>query len=207
MKKDLPEVPVSLSMKRELARKGIHLLSLSVPLVYSYDLLSFPSIVKILAVVTLVFFTVDLLRLKTAYLGRPFFKLFGGLIRNHESQALTGSTFLLLSFTVSILVFTKPVAIAVMYYTVLGDGMASLVGKKWGRARFGRKSIEGSAACLLTCLAVGASVTGLSVPIVIAGACVATMVECLSRGIDDNLSIPLITGFVMVAWEWLSCSG
>ncbi len=194
-------------MKRELARKGIHLLSLSVPLVYSYDLLSFPSIAKILAGVALAFFAIDLLRLKTTCLGRPFFKLFGGLIRKHESQALTGSTFLLLSFTFSILVFTKPVAIAVMYYTVLGDGMASLVGKKWGRACFGRKSVEGSAACLLTCLAVGMSVTALSFPLVLVGAGVATIVECLSRGIDDNLSIPFITGFAMVAWEWLSRLG
>lgn len=193
-----------LSLKRELARKGIHLLPLSVPLIYSYELVSYPTIVEILAAVTVVLSGLDALRLKFSPFKRVFFKLFGNLIRRHEHRFLTGSSFLLLSFTFSILVFPKAIAIAVMYYTVLGDGMASLVGRKWGRLFIGRRTVEGSAACLLTSLGIGAVVEGLSPSLVIVGAVVATLAEGLSGRADDNLTIPLITGLSMVAWNcWM----
>jgi dolichol kinase len=189
------------SLRRELARKGIHLLSLSVPLAYSNDLLPYATIVIILTTVTLVLSGLDVMRLRFSSFERVFFKLFGDLIRRHEHQFLTGSTFLLLSFTFSLLVFPKYIAIAVMYYTVLGDGMASLVGKKWGKIVIGQRTLEGSVACLLTCIGVGMIIEGLSPGLVVLGAVVATFVEGFSNRIDDNLTVPIVTGLCMVAWN------
>ncbi len=201
MREALSTEPSAFSLRREINRKGIHLLSLSVPLTYSNDLLPYPAIVMILAAVTLVLSGLDVMRLRFSPFERAFFKLFGDLIRRHEHQFLTGSTFLLLSFTFSLLVFPKPIAIAVMYYTVLGDGMASLVGKKWGKIVIGQRTLEGSAACLLTCIGVGMVIEGLSPWLVVMGAVVATLVEGLSNRIDDNLTVPLVTGLCMVAWN------
>jgi dolichol kinase len=188
-------------MKKELTRKGIHLLPLSIPLAYSYDLFSYPTIVIIVTAVTLVFAGLDLLRLKFPVLRRAFMWLFGNLIRKHEYRFLTGSTFILLSFTISLIVFPKPIAVAVMYYTVLGDGMASLIGKKWGKIKLGRRTLEGSIACLVTCLVVGSIVEGLSFSLVLIGALGATTVEGLSGKVDDNMTIPFISGLLMMVWS------
>ncbi len=188
-------------MGRELARKGIHLLPLSIPLVYSLDLVAYRMIVIIVAAVTLLLAGLDLLRLKFPILRRTFIRLFGNLIREHENHFLTGSTFIMLAFTVSLVVFPKPIAVAVMYYTVLGDGMASLVGKKWGRLKLGRRTLEGSIACFVTCLAVGWMVDGLSLSLVLVGALGATAAEGLSGKADDNMTIPFISGLVMMLWS------
>ena len=57
----------------------------------------------------------------------------------------------------------KPVAVAGMLYTGLGDASAALVGKRFGRHRTSwGKSWEGFAAGLATSLAVGLAVPGIS---------------------------------------------
>ena len=179
-REDLSVEPPVLSLRREFARKGIHFLSLSIPLCYDFNLVSYPVIAAIVTAVTLILSLLDLLRMRYSALKRAFFRIFGDVVRSHEHRFLTGSTFLLISFTCVLFVFPRPIAVAVMYYTVLGDSMASLVGKKWGRWRFGRRSVEGSAACFLTCLLVGATIDGLTTSLVVVGAVVATVVAGLS---------------------------
>ncbi len=202
MREELSVEPTVLSLKKEAARKGIHFLSLCIPLCYEFDLVSYPVIVMTVTIVTLVLSLLDLLRMRYSTLKKAFFRIFGDVVRSHEHRFLTGSTFLLISFTCVLFVFPKPIAVAVMVYTVLGDSMASLVGKKWGRVRFGRRSVEGSAACFLTCLLVGATIEGLTLSLIIVGAAVATIVEGLSDRADDNMTIPILTGLAMLGWAW-----
>ncbi len=202
MREELSVEPSVLSLRREFTRKGIHFLSLSIPLCYEFDLVSYPVIVTIVTAITLVLSLLDILRMRFSTLKKTFFRIFGDVVRSHEHRFLTGSTFLLISFTCVLFVYPKPIAVAVMGYTVLGDSVASLVGKKWGRLRFGRRSLEGSAACFLTCLLVGSTIEGLTWSLVIVGSVVATMVEGFSDRADDNLTIPILTGLAMLGWTW-----
>ena len=83
---------------------------------------------------------------------------------------------------------------------MLGDGFAALVGKAYGRTRFFGKSLEGTVACLLACLAWAAymSLTGhLDFRVAAAGVVVASLVELLPIPLDDNLGITLFAGYTM----------
>jgi glycerol-3-phosphate acyltransferase PlsY len=83
---------------------------------------------------------------------------------------------------------------------VLGDGVAAIVGRAFGRTRFFGKTLEGTLGGLAACLVWGAFVAaGGWVPwdVVIAGALVASLVEMLPIPLDDNLGMTLIAGYVM----------
>ena len=78
---------------------------------------------------------------------------------------------------------------------------AAMVGISFGCIRIGKKSLEGTVAMFLVCLLVGsvffASVPN-SLPVVATAALAATLVELLGPErwwADDNLTIPLSTGF------------
>lgn len=201
--KEAAAPPVPLSLRREAGRKAIHLLSLVVPLTYGFELLPWRTILGLLSVVTLALAGLDIMRLRFPSFRRLFFRIFSGVVREHEHDRPTGSTWLLLAFVMSLVLFPRPVAVAVMAYAVLGDGTASLAGKIWGRRaigrarRRGRRTLEGSAGCLVVCLVAGVGVPGLPAALIVPGAVIATVVEALSGRADDNMTIPLITGVVL----------
>ena len=93
--------------------------------------------------------------------------------------------------------FDKAVAVAALSFVIVGDTFAALIGRKFGRHRFGRKSLEGSLGCLAGTLLVALLAPGLSLTVGLTGAVVATVVEALSNKIDDNISVPIISGLAM----------
>jgi dolichol kinase len=106
----------------------------------------------------------------------------------------------LIAALLAVEIFPQRVAAAAIGFTVLGDGMAALVGKGWGRTRFFNKSLEGAAGGLTACLAWAAwfGCTGL-LPwnVVLTGALAASLVELLPIPLDDNLGITLFAGYAM----------
>ena len=81
----------------------------------------------------------------------------------------------------------------------LGDATAGLVGEKFGKTKFYNKTIEGSIAGLIVCLLSGYFVH-LTLPLVVvfSGAFAAMFIELMPISIDDNLSVPLFAGTIMV---------
>jgi dolichol kinase len=79
----------------------------------------------------------------------------------------------------------------------VGDTFAALIGRKFGRHKFGRKSVEGSLGCLVGTLIVAALAPGLPMWVAAVGAVTATVTEALSVTIDDNITVPLVSGTVM----------
>ncbi len=126
-----------------------------------------------------------------------FFHYLKPLLRSHEKQgAITGATFYIISVFLCILIFDKPIAITCIFFITLGDTAAALVGKRWGRTKLiGNKSLEGSAACFVVCLLI--TVFSINPIVGIMGAFFATLTELLPLRIDDNLTVPLISGGVM----------
>ena len=60
-----------------------------------------------------------------------------------------------------------------------------------------RKSLEGSLACFLFCILVALLVPHLPLWVGAIGALVATLVEAAPLPINDNFSVPLVSGLVM----------
>ena len=183
-------------MARELRRKSIHLLGLVVPILYfftSRDL----AIIGVGGLVTLAL-AAELLKSVVPAFRVIFLRIFSPILRSQEQKGgLTGATYFLIGSFLCILLFDKTLAIVCLCFLTLGDLFAALIGKQWGRIKlFSRKSLEGSLACFVVCAA-AALLIGLHPVVAIAGALVATLIELLPVGVDDNVTIPLISGLAM----------
>lgn len=188
----------------EARRKAIHLGFLILPLDLLHEVLPWPrgrhQFALLFVVLTVGAIVLDLLRLHEDRVKRFFREFLGELIREHEQFSLLGSTYLLLASLLAIEIFPQPVAAAALGFTVLGDAMGALVGRAWGRHKVFNKSLEGAAGCFGACLLWAAYVsafTPLTLPVMLAGAAAATLVEMLPIPLDDNLGITLAAGYTM----------
>jgi dolichol kinase len=184
------------SFRHELQRKSVHLSMIIIPL-WVYFM---PPNWALLGLIIATFATVvtDLLRLSDRRLRRFFLQLFRSVIRQHEEDHLLGSTYFMIAALLSVILFEKMIAISALTYLVLGDSAAAFAGKKWGRPTYWGKSLQGSAACFLVCVTIGALL--LSDPwLVLVGALAATVAEALPVPMDDNMRVPVLSGVVMQA--------
>jgi glycerol-3-phosphate acyltransferase PlsY len=188
----------------EAQRKAIHMGSILLPLGLLCEWLPWPR-GKVewrwfLITLTLVAMVIDVVRIHDRRIGGYFRQFFGRMIREHERVNLLGSTYLLIAALLAVEMFPRPVAAAALGFTILGDAMAALVGKAYGRTRLFGKTLEGSAASLVVCLvwaAFLASAGWVSWPVAVAGALVASLVELLPIPLDDNLGMTLFAGYTM----------
>jgi glycerol-3-phosphate acyltransferase PlsY len=186
---------MEISLYNESKRKATHLVALSIPVGYFF-LPKLPSVL-ILSLFALGSIVVDIIRLKRLPLHGFLNRLIGPVLREHENSNFTGSSYILTASVLSMLLFDKSVAIAAISFIILGDIAAALVGRTCGKIRIKRKSLEGSLACLVMCLLVAVILPGFPLWIGVAGAFTATIVEGITSPIDDNFSVPLISGLAM----------
>lgn len=182
-------------MIKELLRKTTHLAGFFIPLIYI--VLDKPKMILIAGAFVGIAVIVELLKWVSESFRELFFRFFEFILRRHERKgAITGATYYIISTFLCIVIFDKHIAIVSIFFIVLGDTAAALVGKAWGRIKLiGHKSLEGSAACFIVCAVI--SVFWIDPVIGITGAFVATLAELLPLRIDDNLTVPLISGTVM----------
>jgi dolichol kinase len=136
---------------------------------------------------------------------------FGTMLRHHELNRerlhLNGATWITLAAFILIAFFPKTIAVTSFAMVSVSDTVAALVGKKFGRHFFGRKSFEGSLAFFISALPIVAVIPGLLLPVGIVMAAAGTITEALvlkigGFRIDDNLSVPLagaIAGMITYA--------
>lgn len=182
------------SIKDELQRKSIHLSMILIP-VWVYFM---PPRTELLGLIIATFATVvlDLLRLSDKRLRRFFLRLFQSMIRRHEEEHLLGSTYFMIAALLSVIAFDEPIAISALAFLVIGDTAAAVIGKKYGRVSYWGKSLAGSGACFVTCLAIAVFV--LDNPLIaVIGALTATVVEALPVPMDDNMRVPVLSGLAM----------
>ncbi|MFI5370609.1 MAG: diacylglycerol/polyprenol kinase family protein [Candidatus Eisenbacteria bacterium] len=193
----------------EAQRKAIHLGAIILPLGLLYEWLPWPrgriAWLLLLGVLTATAVTIDLVRISDHRVQRFFKTFFGELIREHERFNLLGSTFLLIAAILAVELFPQPLAAAAIGFTVLGDGVAALVGRGWGRTRLFSKSLEGALGGLAACLIWAAYLAATGhVPwgVGVVGALTAMLVEVLPLPLDDNLGIT-IAGATVMRLLWL----
>ena len=125
------------------------------------------------------------------------------LLKDREVRAVLGSTHLLVATVVAVAAFPPPMAALALFFAAIGDPAAALVGERLGRRRLLGKSLEGSAAFLAAALAIGGLMVAVrldtALPVMLAGAIAATVLEALPLGLDDNVKVPLGSGAIMLA--------
>jgi phytol kinase len=93
-----------------------------------------------------------------------------------------------------------------------GDGMAALIGKRFGRHIFihrgNKRSLEGSLAMFVTSTIILLSIFAINhgihphdLAIAIPTAAIATLLEAYSPGGTDNLSVPLSSAFISLGLQ------
>lgn len=193
-----PQEQNQISFKGEILRKLTHLFALVIPCGYYLLGLDKGTALAIMIPVTLAMVIVDIGRLRNWriwYLLKPFL---APIIREHEMKGdFTGASYILATSCFAIAMFSKPVAVASLAFIMAGDPSAAIIGRKWGKHRYGSKSFEGSLAFLLSALIVAWIAPGLPLEVGIVGALVATVTEAVSSGVDDNASVPLVSGLAM----------
>lgn len=184
----------SLSIGSELKRKSIHLLMIVIPVWYYFTPQRWGVLGLIIAMTGTV--VLDLLRLTDDRLRQFFLRFFKSLIRSHEEEHLLGSTYFMIAALISVLVFDKMIAISALSFLVLGDTAAAVIGKRFGRAAYWGKSLVGSFACFICCLGIGFLLLD-DTWVILAGAISASIAEALPVPMDDNMRVPIASGFVM----------
>lgn len=123
------------------------------------------------------------------------------LLKESESSHALGSTYMAAASLLVFLFFDKELAILALIYIAVGDPMAGVVGRRYGRVKIGRKSLEGTLAFAVGAGGVGCALiaAGLDVPyeVGLAGAGAAALMELIPVRVDDNLTVPPVSGAVM----------
>jgi len=190
--------------KIELMRKGIHLFSLSIPILYYY--VPRHIALSIAIPLTTILITLDVLRYYSKTIASLWSNIFGFMLRKHETgskKALTGGTYVAISATLCILLFPKVLVITSFAILIISDISAALVGKKFGKIKIFDKTLEGSIAFFVSAFIVillTPKIQHLPLEYIIAiiGAFFGALAELFSFNIlDDNLAIPLCISLVM----------
>ena len=186
--------------RSEYFRKIIHIFNLVIPFTYLFILESRFQVLCILVPLTLFAIVIEYLRVRSVIIKKIFNNFLKSMLRIHEIDGkFTGATWVFIGSTLTISIFPKEIAVISLVYMSLGDATAGLVGEKFGKTKFYNKTIEGSIAGLIVCLLSGYFVH-LTLPLVVvfSGAFAAMFIELMPISIDDNLSIPLFGGTIMV---------
>ena len=140
----------------------------------------------------------DLVRFRIAWLNRLFLNWLRLLLKREEEARITGATYLLIAACICFLAFDKEIAVAVLLFLSLGDPAAALVGRPIPGPRILGKSPVGTLAFVVVSLLVVALLVTADVMafhwVFIVAAIVAGLVELAPLPLDDNLTVPLVSG-------------
>ena len=181
---------------RELGRKAIHLAILIILLIYSLIKAKYSQQLALLTMVALLIILLisEYLRLE---LGWKMY-LLSFFIRPKEYHRMYGAVYFLLSTIIALSVFDFKIAIAALLMTAFGDIVAAIVGRKYGTILVYRnKTWAGCLSELFVNLAVGFIVLAstYNIYVIIGMVFTATAVETLVDELDDNLFVPIFSGF------------
>jgi dolichol kinase len=189
-------------MDSELRRKIFHEIGLLIPINY-YIFFDKKDAIFGMSILVLLFVFIEFLRLRYNF-GTEFIpKVVGKTVRDYEEVDLSAATYFIISSFFAVLLFEKYIAIAAITYNSIGDFFSAMIGKKFGNTKYmgGKKSLEGSFACFISCFLVGLLI--LNPFLAMSGALAATFAEGYLIKVNDNLSIPIISGIVLTLVSFL----
>lgn len=178
----------------EVMRKSVHVVSIFIVLIYEF--FGKDAILRVLMLFLVTVLFLEYLRLEKGMKIPFFYRMY----REREADSLGGHIYFSLGAIAVISLFNKEIAYAAVLMTTFGDMTAAMIGKFYGKRRIFKeifkndKSLEGSVSEFIIDLLVGLVITGN--PIVsFVMAFSATLTETAVNKIDDNLVIPIFSGF------------
>jgi len=194
-KRDAYANKIKASPNLQIYRKFIHLILGAAILLLGY-LIAIKYGLEIITIITFLFLIIlliiDLLRVEYN-INFPLYTIF---TKEKEKRNLHALTFAFLAAVIVINVYDFKIALTSLSMSIFSDGVAAIVGIKFGRHRFKNgKSLEGSLASLLVNLLIGYFLLKTWY-IFLPMAVIATLTELIVKHMDDNFIVPIFTGFI-----------
>jgi phytol kinase len=196
------------NFKKELARKFVHLLSIFILFIYfiASDIFNKKIALVILVLILIIFLEFEYLRIEAGGKIPILRDIWKYVRRAKEKNKLGGDVFFLLGAILVLAVFDLKVAMAAILMTTFGDMSAALIGTRFGSHKFFKdKSWEGTLSEFFVDILIGFFVFfGINFSlvyslelwtIILVMAITATFVETVVHKMDDNLLIPIFSGF------------
>jgi dolichol kinase len=181
-------------------RRWFHFLFISTfALIFGFSSLTWQTLLLPLGIATLVFVSLDLIRLHIPYLNWLAQNTFTFILRKHEFHSISGASWFLIGAIISIIIFPKPIAVLGFLYLAAGDPSASYAGIRWGKRDIGEKSWMGCFAFFMVCWAIGNLYLWALLPyknfiyISSISAFIAAFTESNLKDMDDNFIIPIVS--------------
>lgn len=196
-----PAVPPAAALRRELARKAVHLASVALPVGWAYGVLSPDTLFALLTAALAVAVLVEGARHLSPAVARAFSTLLGTLLRPHERVELTGATWLAAAMLGAVVILPPRAGIIALWAAAAADGLASVVGRLvtyWRRRPVGGKTIVGSITCAVVTMTGALWLAGTTWPIAAAIGAVTALAERPRGPLDDNIRVALAAG--IAAW-------
>jgi len=180
----------NLSYNKEINRKKFHLLSLFIPIFY----IIYPdNILQFVLFLSIIILIIDFLRITKLY----EISYLNQVIRKYEINKPMTATYLALTSLFIIYFFDKNIAVYSLLLASISDTSAALYGMKYGNAKLlNNKTIEGTFAFIISGIIsiyifyfIINFTSSLLIPIF--GTIVSGLVEHLSPGKYDNITVPL----------------
>lgn len=190
-------------------KRGLVHFAVGLSIVITGFRLSHSLLLLILIPVSLIWLSTDLLRMRFTRLGVLFNACFAPFLRDYERSRLTGASFLLIGSSVVFTLFNREIAVLAVSFLAVGDPLAHFVRDKLGKTDERTRSLVEALACLSGCVIVAVlwlNVAHMSISLasVVAGVVTATIIQSLPLPIDDNLTMPICTGGIMLLAQLLS---
>lgn len=155
---------------------------------------------------------IELLRQNFAPFNKVVVNVFYPLMRSHEKNSLTGTTYMLAGVTIIIYLFPRNVVTLALFFLATADPLASYFGIKFGKDRLlGEKTLQGTLAAFAICTVIAfvffysrsLMVDRLVISSLLAGI-IGAVSELLPVGkLDDNLTFPVISSSLLLVLFYL----
>ncbi|MDZ7374329.1 MAG: glycerol-3-phosphate acyltransferase [candidate division KSB1 bacterium] len=162
--------------------------------------------VGLVGLVTLTAIAGDALRLARQHVVPVQWARLSSVLKEKEAHRFSSISLFLLASAITMVVFPLPIAWLALAYLVFGDMFGKFFGLQYGRHPFFHKTVEGTLACLAGCSVLAywiAPAVGVPFGVALAGALAASAAESLPLGVDDNLSMALVSGATMYGLWYL----
>jgi len=183
-----------------LFRSGLHV---GLGLLLSAVILCYPRSLALwaLAATTVSAWVIELTRLKVRAVGQQVVRVLGPLLRERELHGPMGVSYFLFGSLMSLVFFGQAIAVYSVVLLAVGDPVAGVVGML-GEAgnqpgKTPARCLVGLFGCSVAALVLRVVVPSESALMIAAGTGAASLAESLSGTMDDNLSIPILSGLVM----------
>lgn len=198
------------TLSKELLRKLVHLMQLPIIAGYTFLHFYFSPRIGLLALTALLLILLEIEYFRVDYptwIGTQITKILSRLfiLRRHERTNVTGAIFFVISGIIVFSTFDYQIALLALLLTVFGDLASAVMGIAFGESKiFRSKSYIGTFSGLLVNIIIGWIVLPDFPIIFIPMAFSASFVETLTQKLDDNLTVPLFSGFIgqlIVFWQ------